>query len=89
MVIKKRIRSLLPGRDIEFEFNAETMVVTLQRQCTVSGEPFVVAAPFDAYQSWKEGAFIQDVMPDLSAEQREFLISNSTPKEWDDMDFEY
>ena len=33
----------------------------------------------------QDGALIQDVMPNLSAEEREFIITGITPKEWDDM----
>ena len=33
---------------------------------------------------WIEsGKLIQDVMPDLSADHREFLMSGITPREWD------
>ena len=31
---------------------------------------------------WMEGALIQDVMPNLTPEEREFLISGITPDEW-------
>lgn len=35
---------------------------------------------------WVEsGKLIQDVMPDLDDNQREFLMSGITPREWDDM----
>ena len=32
---------------------------------------------------WMEGALIQDVMPSLSADEREFLMTGITPDEWD------
>ena len=31
---------------------------------------------------WMEGALIQDVMPSLSADEREFLMTGITPDEW-------
>ena len=31
---------------------------------------------------WQGGALIQDVMPDLSDEDREFLMTGITPEEW-------
>ena len=34
--------------------------------------------------AWRQGALIQDVMPHLSADEREFLISGITPAEWDE-----
>ena len=36
-------------------------------------------------QKWYDGALIQNVMPHLSPEDREFIISGTTPEEWDDM----
>ena len=38
----------------------------------------------DQLDRWNAGELIQDVMPELSASDREFLISGSTDKEWDD-----
>jgi hypothetical protein len=32
-------------------------------------------------EAWREGALIQDIMPHLSAPQREFLVSGITPEE--------
>ena len=32
---------------------------------------------------WQNGALIQNVMPHLSNEDREFLITGTTPEEWD------
>ena len=33
--------------------------------------------------AWAGGMLIQDAMPHLSAEQREFLMTGITPDEWD------
>jgi hypothetical protein len=33
---------------------------------------------------WMEGALIQDVMPDLSPDEREFLMTGITPAEWNE-----
>ena len=38
----------------------------------------------DQIDRWNAGELIQDVMPELSASDREFLISGSTDKEWKD-----
>lgn len=32
---------------------------------------------------WEAGGLIQDVMPELSSEDREFIMSGVTPEEWD------
>ena len=36
------------------------------------------------YDAWKAGTHIQDAMPDVSPEDREFLISGTTQEEWDE-----
>lgn len=36
----------------------------------------------EQYAAWEAGAFIQDAMPNVSAEDREFIISGITPEEW-------
>jgi len=35
---------------------------------------------------WMEGSLIQDVMPSLSADEREFLMTGITPTEWGGME---
>lgn len=35
--------------------------------------------------AWQNGAHIQTVMPELTADQREFLISGTMPGEWDEI----
>jgi hypothetical protein len=35
------------------------------------------------YNNWISGMLIQNAMPNLSADDREFLISGITPEEWD------
>lgn len=33
-------------------------------------------------KAWEAGALIQNVMPHLSADDREFMISGCTPEDW-------
>ena len=33
---------------------------------------------------WMEGALIQDVMPNLTPDEREFIPTGITPAEWDE-----
>ena len=39
------------------------------------------------YARWQRGelGYVQDAFPQLNAEEREFLISGTTPEEWDDL----
>jgi len=36
-------------------------------------------------REWKNGALIQDAMPNISADDREFLMTGITPEEWEDL----
>ena len=42
----------------------------------------ITQAQLDA---WVDGSLIQDVMPDISADEREFIMTGITPDEWDAM----
>lgn len=45
-------------------------------QCIMCKTTHTVKVPKDGYRKWLNGARIQDVMPELSANDRELLISN-------------
>lgn len=36
-------------------------------------------------ENWKRGMLIQNAMPNIPAEEREFIMTGITPKEWDDL----
>lgn len=42
----------------------------------------VTQAQLDA---WRNGQLIQQAMPNLSADDREFLMTGITPEEWDEV----
>lgn len=37
-------------------------------------------------RAWRHGALIQEVMPDLDEDDREFLQTGITPEEWRELD---
>ena len=39
----------------------------------------------ESFHSWNAGALIQNAFPELSADEREFVKTGITPKEWDAM----
>ena len=39
----------------------------------------------DQIDLWQGGSLIQNAMPDLSADEREFIMTGITPEEWDSM----
>lgn len=58
----------------------------ITRTSYLTGRTHVMDIPVSQEQVdlWEQGVLIQDVMPDLSSDQREFMISGSTPEEWEE-----
>lgn len=52
----------------------------IARQSIMSGDINTMDLPItlDQYNAWMNGALVQNVMPHLSASEREFLISGMT-----------
>ncbi|MDQ3398543.1 MAG: hypothetical protein M3511_12390 [Deinococcota bacterium] len=50
----------------------------------ITGELNTMNLPLtpEQVEAWRAGALIQDIMPHLSAQEREFLVSGVTPEEW-------
>lgn len=38
-----------------------------------------------ALKSWETGTLIQDAFPDLNGDEREFMMTGSTPEEWQEV----
>jgi len=55
------------------------------RTCLVCGQDGRVEVPFKGYMDWQAGAFIQDAMPDVSAAEREQIITGTHGACWDKM----
>ena len=54
--------------------------------CAVTGEMYRVVVDIKSAWNWmSNGMLIQDAMPDLTLEQREFLISGLTPEEFKEL----
>jgi len=56
----------------------------IKRTSLVSGKTHIVEIDVTPAQitEWQNGALIQDVMPDLSPTDREFLMTGITDVEW-------
>lgn len=66
-LIHARVKSLFTGQWNEMN-------------CHPLDERAITHAQWDA---WQAGEYIQRAMPQLTAEEREFLMSGATPDEWD------
>tara|TARA_R110000824_G_scaffold21748_16_gene80838 strand:+ start:914 stop:1210 length:297 start_codon:yes stop_codon:yes gene_type:complete len=60
--------------------------VYFAKRCTVTKEDYSVEITIPKYVMWREKKYlIQNIFPDLTADDREFLVSGCTPAEWDTM----
>ena len=57
-------------------------IVVKTKICTVCGEYEVWSLDRKAVESWQGGEYIQKAFPDMSAEDRELLISGTHPACW-------
>jgi hypothetical protein len=48
-----------------------------------TGEPHEIVVPTDGLNKWLHGERIQDAMPEVHPDTREFLISGISPKGWE------
>ena len=60
-------------------------MITAMRTSPISGlnHTMKVDATQEEYRAWLDGTVIQEAMPRLTADQREFLMTGITPSEWD------
>lgn len=59
------------------------IVITNRSQLTGVEHTRKINVSAKQIELWEGGALIQDVMPHLSDEDREFLMTGITPEEWD------
>ncbi len=59
-------------------------MLTVTRISRLTGVTHTRDLPISAMQlaAWEDGGLAQDVFPDLSIHDREFLITGATPEEW-------
>ena len=60
------------------------MLIT--RQSLISGNINTMSLPIteEQYNAWEQGTLVQDAMPHLSPDEREFIMTGITPEEWAD-----
>lgn len=51
--------------------------------CAVTGEEYATSYPERGVKLWIGGMHIQDAMPEISADDREFLLTGISPAGWD------
>ena len=60
------------------------MKITAKSQLTGSTNTMDIDVTVEQIQNWqKSGKLVQEVFPNLTAAEREFLMTGITPEEWD------
>lgn len=55
---------------------------TIAGNCIVTGKLYSVIVQKRSYVAWQQGELVQNAFPELSKEDREFLISGTSPEGW-------
>lgn len=58
------------------------MLVTKKSQFSGNINSREINVTDEQIEDWKNGTLIQNAMPNLSADDREFLLTGTTPEEW-------
>lgn len=62
------------------------IIVTKRSKLTGTWNTMLVNTTHEKLKAYEVGdELIQDIMPNVNAAEREFLMSGITPKEWDDI----
>ena len=56
--------------------------ITLFGPCAVTGEKYEVTVKEEELKQYEAGEYAQNAFPNLSADDREFLISGTSPEGW-------
>ena len=62
---------------------AKDGVFTISGPCIVTGKTVTVTIKVAEYDEYERGAYIQDALKSLSADEREFLMSGHSKEGWD------
>ena len=60
-----------------------TMLITKTSPFSGNTNSMEIEVTQEQLSSWENGTLIQNAMPNLSADEREFIMTGITPEEWD------
>ena len=64
---------------------ATIMLITRKSPFSGKTNSMDIAITESQLERWKAGELIQSVAPELNADEREFIITGTTPEEWDSL----
>ncbi len=59
------------------------MIIVRKSPVTGKLNELDIDVTFDQYESWANGELIQNAMPNITADEREFIVSGCTPEDFD------
>ena len=59
-------------------------MMLITRKSLISGDINTMSLPIteEQYNAWEQGTLVQDAMPHLTPDEREFVMTGITPTEW-------
>lgn len=70
-------------KDFRYKVEESGDTVVFSKKCDVTHEDYSVTVGRVAFEVWRRGRLAQIAFPELDADQREFIISGTTPAEWE------
>ena len=74
---------MLTGNQIIF--NSTTAIVIRKSPHTGKFNTMTLPVTKAQYNAWQDGSLIQDAMPHLTADEREFILTGLTVQDWEDI----
>ena len=72
-----------PYKIQEFTSSSDDHRVLFSKMCPVTNKEYIVEVENYSFRSWLSGAYAQDAFPELSVQQRDFIITHMTPEEYE------
>lgn len=74
---------LQPSRQLGLDDNGTIRAVKVKSLTSGQWGEMAMTIQLSDWNAWQAGEYIQNAMPYLTADQREFLLTGMTPEEWD------
>lgn len=68
---------------VSWSLDEKTQMYKVTGPCKVTGQIQSVSFSAEGYEKYRNGALIQNAFPELSPDEREFLISGTSKEGWE------
>lgn len=59
--------------------------VLIRRECPFCEKTHILIVPAEGWTAYNNGVLIQDAFPNMTADEREFILTGICPECWDSM----